>query len=598
MRRLLLLISLLVASNIGWATCGSGYSFHLALKLVKASGSNQTNFPVKVWTRDYRLATVGNGGQVQNTVSNSLGRTIPADMQFCPDTSGSGTPLKFEGVQYSATLGDLEAWVQVPTYHSASFDTIYLYTNNAAVVTSQEDLTMWSDVNYFVVLHYPDGTTLDTKNSVTASATTIVGTVTAILGNAGGASSTNGSSGNYEKIARTAALEPASAITMETWTLTVGTGGDGNNTIVSKPYRSSGWPSPFMSYRCQQTANGTELETDITTSGSRGFIASSAVIPFFNWNYSVCWYDGANIKNYINGSANGSTAKSGSIDYTGGTTDLDLGTDTQYTAIDFYNGRRDEQRLSSDAKSADWISTTAAVVTPYKSSFIIDESTYAKPQIRQYTSCNGVSGTASCVMPMDVSSGGVMAVMTTCLDTGCSAPCPAMSNDSLGLVYTLRGSSDFTGTLQHYYTCMYTAPITTSGADTITIPTGSQTSTVVFEVKGVTTTSAVYTSASVGSTAPTLTATSPANDSMLIAMTYSGQNGGPSTATTPSGFFQISGPQGVVSSEHFAIVSTAYGIVASGSQSITFNTGLIGEMMILTNAPVAASAVRHRVTNQ
>jgi hypothetical protein len=599
MRRLLTICIAVLCSLNAWATCGSGYTFHMPLKLIKASGSDQTNYPVRVWFRDYRIATVANGGNVQNTVSNSLGRTIPADLQFCPDLTGTGTPLKFEGVYYNGSYGDIQAWVQQPTYHTASFDTIYLYTNNAAVVTSQEDLTMWADANYFLVFHFPDGTTLDRKNSVTGTATTKVGTVNAAAQPLNGSASTSGSSGNYQSVARTAALEPAATLTLEALTYTVGTGGDGNNTVISKPFRTSGWSSPFLSYRLIEEASGTQMSMNISTSGSIGGSTTAALLRFSNWHYVTGTYDSAlgsaNAKSFIDGTSQGTANKTGNIDYSGGTTNLDIGTDTEYTTIDFFNGRMAELRAASDAKTANWIATSNNHFSPYKSNFVIDETTYAKPQIRQFASCGAASATASCVFPFDLTAGGTIVVLTACLNGSCSNPCPSMSNDSAGLAYTVRASSSTTGTLQHYYACLYTAPIgATTGADTVTIPTGDQTSAVVFETKGTTTTSAVYVSAPAESNTPTLTGTSPANDSLLICGTDDGTNGGPGTTVTPTSLLAGNTPQVVVSAAHYSVVGYAWGLVASGSQSCQFGTGTAGVMAILPSAPVSSATVRHR----
>jgi hypothetical protein len=478
------------------------------------------------------------------------------------------------------------AWVQQPTYHSGSFDTIYLYTNKSSVVTSQEDLTLWSDANYFLVLHYPDGTTLDRKNSVTGTATTKTGTVSATQGPFNGSASTSGSSGNYESITRTSALEPSTAITIESMTYTVGTGGDGNNTILSKPYRTSGWSSPFLSYRQIQGDSGTTSALNIVTGGTFAYAVTPAWVRSANWHYNAGTYDStlgsANVKVYLDGSVGGTANKTGSIDYSGGTTNLDIGTDTEYTAIDFFNGRRAEQRASSDAKSANWIATSGNILTPYKSNLIIDESSYSKPQIRQFASCGADSGTATCTFPFDLTAGGTIVVLNSCFNGGCSNPCPSMSNDSAGLVYTVRGSSDTTGTLQHYYICMYTAPIgSTTGADTITIPTSDQSSVVVFETKGTTTSGAVYTSASANTNTPTLTATSPAADSLLICGTYDGTNAGPGTTVTPTSLRAGNTPQVTVSAAHYSVVGYAWGLVGSGSKSCQFGTGTAGVMTIL-----------------
>jgi hypothetical protein len=595
MRKLLFVFALLLMSNIGWATCGSGYAHVLAIKLSKASGSDQTNYPIRLWGRDWRLATTANLGYLEHTATNSIGRTgLVADVQFCPDTTLTGIPLKYENVYYGATFGDFEFWVQQPTYHTATNDTIYLYIGNAAVSTSQQDLSMWSDVNYVAVYHYPNGSALDLLNSVTGTAATNVNTVTANLGDNFGGAVLNGTS-NYTRVTRTSALEPTSALTLESyaWSAIQPAGRE----MISKPYRTSGWTSPFISYRmlAENTGGGPgRICMSITTSGTRTEgCNSSAVLLAQNWNYAVGTYDGSNIKTYVNGANTSTTVKTGSIDYNAGSGgDLVFGTATPYTSITYWSGYLDEQRISSDAKSADWIATGNSVNSMYNRNYLIDEVTYSKPVVRQFSTCTGASGTASCVMPFDVALGGTMVVFTACLDSGCTFPCPAMSNDSLGLVYTLRGSSDYTGTLQHYYHCLYTAPITAAGADTITIPTGFEVSSVVIETKGTGTASAVYTSAASNTTTPTLTATSPAADSLLICGTFSGQNGGPSQSTTPSDYFIMSTPQGIDSGDHYAYSSVAWGIVGAGSKSCQFNTGLNGEMVILNNSPSVATKRR------
>jgi hypothetical protein len=171
--RKLLPVLLVLCSALGWAgTCGSGYSFVREIQLLSAANSNQTNYPYPVNLLYLPLRTVGNSGQVQHTVSNALSVTVPADLVFCPDTSLTSTPLKYETAAYNATTGALQAWVQIPTLHTGSTDSIYLYTNNSGVSTDQEDLTMWTDVNCIFVYHM-EGTSKDSCNSHTGTDTNI-----------------------------------------------------------------------------------------------------------------------------------------------------------------------------------------------------------------------------------------------------------------------------------------------------------------------------------------------------------------------------------------------------------------------------------------
>jgi hypothetical protein len=153
---------------------------HVVIPYQKVSAGTQTNFPVPMCfnglctnsTTLPALKTVGNGGSVNNTVANSISRTNPADVVFC-DAASSGNALKYEGVAYSATTGAWEVYVQKTLSNSVN-TSFWMFIGNSGVVTDQEDLSLWSDVNYVYVAHFPDGTTIDVKDSsgVSGAATT------------------------------------------------------------------------------------------------------------------------------------------------------------------------------------------------------------------------------------------------------------------------------------------------------------------------------------------------------------------------------------------------------------------------------------------
>jgi hypothetical protein len=92
----------------------------------------------------------------------------------------------------------MEAWVQIPTLHSASTDSIYMYLNNSSQTTSQQDLTMWSDINCTAVWHFPDGSTLDAKDSCPTNSLngTVNGSTAASANVVNGSASFPGSTGS------------------------------------------------------------------------------------------------------------------------------------------------------------------------------------------------------------------------------------------------------------------------------------------------------------------------------------------------------------------------------------------------------------------
>lgn len=548
--------------------CGSGYSFGpITVTPVRASTSDQTNYPLKVTGRDPRLATSSNGGEIQNTAANSIGRTGPADLVFCTASSG-GTALKYEAVYYNGTNGDFEFWVQIPTLHSGSTDTFYLFANKSSVTTSQQDLSMWGDVNYAGVWHLPDGSTLDTINSVDGASATI-SSVSPIFGMADGGAWFQGNAHKYLKITDKADFRPASNLTIEAWVNTTGYSSD--RPVFQKPYRNTAsWSSPYDAY-AMHIVDG-KVGMYATTSGSLAGALPSSPIVQSSWTPAMGTYDGSNLKSYVSGALAATTSKTGNIDYTGGPSDVAVGVETTYLDIggEWYAGRMDELRIATDTKTADWAATTAVAATPYVSTFKFAETSFSVPTVLQYTSCQSV-GVASCVLPFDVTATGVMVASVSSIDVDCTGN---SITDSLSLTYTLQVVSHYIGTLHNYYACIYTAPITATGPDTITT-FSSDISVLVQEVKKVTVTSIATNSAGNHTQPLTMTATSPNSNSFMVCTTVgdlTNQTAG--NGYTPSSAKLFIGP--TAPSDHGAAVQVIYKNVGSGSQSCSFDTAMSG----------------------
>ena len=102
------------------------------------------------------LPPPANGGKVQNTVScgvNSI--TCPADLVFTSD-SGCSSPLAGWEIQsYTATTGQIIAWVIVPTLSVSTNTLIYACAGNAAITTFQGGSAGSAfDSNTKVVYHF------------------------------------------------------------------------------------------------------------------------------------------------------------------------------------------------------------------------------------------------------------------------------------------------------------------------------------------------------------------------------------------------------------------------------------------------------------
>lgn len=343
-----------------WAgTCGAGYSYVKKITIDHFMvPTSQTNFP---WLLCFNgacaggnttltdLKTVANSGLIQNTAANAISVTGPADLVFCPDTTLTSTPMKYETARYLATSGATEIYVQ--TNLSSSTDTVfYMYYGNSGVSTTQQDLSLWTDVSFAAVYHFPDGTTLGLKDSTNTNN----GTNHSATATAGQIDGGINISTQYVTAASSSTFKPTSALTVEAWTYAnscptvavIAGVGYRNTGVWSEPY----WAWGFRNFQCRPLLT-------LAVSGSRkdsGF--AGATTSTGAWHYQAGVYNGANLLTYLDGANINSPAQTGSIDYNSGGSDaLSIGTDSAASQGEYWDGKLDEIRISTIARSADWL---------------------------------------------------------------------------------------------------------------------------------------------------------------------------------------------------------------------------------------------------
>lgn len=149
-----------------------GYYASITVDHTKVSGSaDLTDFPVLVsGTYDGTggepdIRTVANGGKVQNaaTGGNSGSIAIPADLAFFSDSAAT-TPLDFEIESYTASTGLIHAWVRIPTLDFNDNTVFYMHYGDAAVSTSQENVSGTWKTAYQGVYHF-NGNVLDSTSN-------------------------------------------------------------------------------------------------------------------------------------------------------------------------------------------------------------------------------------------------------------------------------------------------------------------------------------------------------------------------------------------------------------------------------------------------
>lgn len=317
-----------------------GFYRTVTIDHTKVPSANQSNFPVLVAGTYSYLATVANGGKVQN--ANGY------DIVFYSDV-GLTSKLAFENELYVATTGQVVYWVKVPTVSTSVDTVIYMAYGNAAITTDQSDKVNVWDSNYKLVAHLPNGATL-TANDSTSNANngTLQATPTAATGQIDGAGSFASASSQYVDFGQGASLYPT-AITISTWakatTLT-----NGYSALVSSVQGNSQYYQLFVK-STGKIAVYVKATADVDYDGS-----GSNTLSTGTWYYVAVTYDSsAGLVGYINASSDQTVAANGNL-ATGFIPTVTIANDAG-TAGRFWNGVIDEVRISSIARSANWITT-------------------------------------------------------------------------------------------------------------------------------------------------------------------------------------------------------------------------------------------------
>jgi len=326
------------------------YARALTIDHRQVANTDQTDFPVLISGTFPFLATVANGGRVQN--ANGY------DIVFTSDTAGQNQ-LDHEIDSYSPATGAAAFWVRIPLLSHTTDTAVYMWYGNSGVAASQENKPgVWRN-GYAAVWHLGDGKTVNATDSTGVNNGTVFGITTSSSAEIGGAAQFSGSASSYIVIPDNRQIKPATAITLEGWINPASTTG-GNDKIFSLDYAANGtfnspWSAPALLLWSNATA-GFEIAG---TGGTANFVSSSQAVPLSQWTHVAGTYDGAALRIYLNGAPDtASTPLSGPISY-GTSKALTIGIDTIYdsSAVEAWNGLLDELRISSVARSADWIAT-------------------------------------------------------------------------------------------------------------------------------------------------------------------------------------------------------------------------------------------------
>ncbi len=331
-------ITMNVASGGGWYNPAWGFRTKITIDESMVGASDSTDFPVLVSLTQARWKTTGNGG--------NMALSGATDLLF---TSSDGTTkLKHEIEYYDATTGQIIAWVKVPTLSSSANTELYMYYGNAAASPQADAANVWTN-GFKMVMHVGDGTTLSAADSTGTYNGTISG-VTATTGKIDGSMAVTCGNEITSAVGLHTMVGGGNVYVMSAWIYETSLGG---TTYIWDGDADHGL-SAFFGIR-----NGVAIDwgnRDFFTEGVlyrtyTGFTLSSGT-----WHHIVAQKTGSGNTGslYLNGALQ--STYSGTIG--GLTSDASNTTywgNYQNSGTSCINGKMDEMRIASTARSTDWV---------------------------------------------------------------------------------------------------------------------------------------------------------------------------------------------------------------------------------------------------
>jgi signal peptidase I len=377
-----LLLALLTGGHLAVPEAQAAFGFRKPITIdhtkVGTAGGPATlsNLPILYSVTDANLATVSNGGNVQN--ANGW------DIIFrATDSTTCGGPsvctLDFEVEQYVATSGKLIAWVKLPSVNaigSGSDTVIYIYYGDSGISAQTADTTpcaaaqcVW-DTNYKGVWHLQQttgGHNLILDSTSNANHMTTQGVPAPTLGVAGqiGNSITFDGANNFlirdGSIGDTLnGLGITADITLEAW-IKVGTTAKYAG-LVAKQDPTNGWDYDMDYSDNVCSASTIDLFADsfgANVACSTGTITTTTSFHHVAVTRTGCCVAGTVVTTYIDGAAAGSTNTAFVQNAFGNvTTGVTIAKDGAPPNADYFKGTMDEVRISNVGRDKHWIAAT------------------------------------------------------------------------------------------------------------------------------------------------------------------------------------------------------------------------------------------------
>jgi Concanavalin A-like lectin/glucanases superfamily len=247
------------------------------------------------------------------------------------------------------------AYVLRPSLSHTVNDTIGMFYGGSFSTLQSTASAVW-DANYKGVWHLPNGTSLNANDSTSSALNPIStnGTSATTAGRIGGAASLNGSS-NY--IDYGAVLNITSAVTYSAWFYLSADIAGAAKAVLEKGYDGAN-TGLSLGFNSGCGLGGTDRLTIVTYNGACvGAFDAATAMTKNTWFYAVATWDGSAWHLYTNGVDRTSAFGTPHAPFTSNAR-FDIGSEDVFgSPTRLFPGVIDEVRVSSVARTADWILT-------------------------------------------------------------------------------------------------------------------------------------------------------------------------------------------------------------------------------------------------
>ena len=248
---------------------------------------------------------------------------------------------------------NLVAWVRIPTLFENNQDTvIYMYYGNAAITSPTANPTGVWDTNYKGVWHLKEATGNTVGDSTaTPNNGTPQGFPVQVVGKIDGSLNFNSASSQYVQVPNNTDLQLSTNMTVSVWVNT--TSVDYQSRLIVAKWLGGGnrnyWLGKFW-------PGATTLQLSFAVNAGAANVTIPWSINDGAWHYVVGVADAANslLRLYVDGAQQATVGYGGTSET--GTSELDIGKSPD-DALQLWNDRIDEVRISNVARDACWIQT-------------------------------------------------------------------------------------------------------------------------------------------------------------------------------------------------------------------------------------------------